>query len=132
MTSAPADSIPWSRAMLRWTSGWPAVRYGTNARRPAERSSAKRCAMRSEEIVADPDTIPLGVLRLDDGSQVHAVFELLGEVYQRARMHQVGLCITDDAHDRPGQHFRDRVHGVHDAQLEGVQHHERPHRIDPR
>src|SRR6476661_4384800 len=87
--------------------------------------------MRSEEIVADTDAIPLRVLRLDDGAQIHAVLALLGEVDQGPWMQQVTLRITDDAYDRPGQHFRDRVDGVHDAELEGIEDDECPHRVDP-
>src|SRR4051812_41509087 len=131
MTSAPASWSPWSNATLRSTSGWPAVTYGTKARRPVRRSSANRWAIRSEEIVADPDAIPLWVLRLDDGSQVHAVLALFGEIDQRTRMQQVALCITDDAYERPGQHFGDRIHRVDDPELEGVQNDQRSHRIDP-
>jgi hypothetical protein len=45
---------------------------------------------------------------------------------------EVALGVTDDAHDWPGQHFRDRIDGVHDPELEGVEHDERAHGVDPR
>src|SRR3954463_1204528 len=103
-----------------------------NARRSACRSSAKRWAIRSEEIVADPDAIALWVLRLDDGAQVHPVFALLGEIDQSAGVQQVALCVTDDAYEWPGQHFRNRIDGVDDAELERIQDDQRPDRVDPR
>src|SRR5829696_1722769 len=131
-TSAPAASRPWRRATLRAGSGWPAVTYGTKARRPSRRSCAKRSAIASEEIVADPDAIAIRIVRLDDGPQIDAVAALLGQVGQGARMHQVAAVVADHPHDRARQHLRDRVHGVHDPELEGIEHDERPDRVDPR
>src|SRR5215831_16480475 len=73
MRSAPDCSSASISATVRSTSGWPAVMYGTSARRPAARSSARRRSMRfavsygaprrrstvSGEVVEDSNTISM-------------------------------------------------------------------------
>ena len=100
MMSAPAASSPCSSATLRARSGCPAVTYGTNARRPLTRSAANRFAMASEEIVANPDAIALGILRLDDRAEVQAIRALVREVHERSGGLEVALRVADHAHDR--------------------------------
>src|SRR5258708_37766457 len=130
MTSAPASSSPCRSSTLRLGSGCPAVTYGTKALRFASRSEAKRAAMGSDEIVASPDAIPLWILGLDDGAQIHAVAVLLRQVEEDTRMYEVPLLVADDADHRTREHFGHRIHRVHDAQLERVEDDERTDRID--
>src|SRR6185295_15151606 len=112
-TSAPAASSPCMSATLRRTSGCPAVTYGTKARRPVALSVAKRRAIASDEIVANPDAITLWILSLDDGAKEQPVGPLLRQIGDEARMHQVVLRVADDAHVRARQHLGDGVHRVH-------------------
>src|SRR6185437_9831016 len=130
ITSAPACSSAWISSTVRSSSGYPAVMYGTSARLPAARSSANRWAIASDEIVTDADAIALWILGLDDGAEEHAVCVPVGEVDQRARMEQVALRVADHANDRARQHVGERIGGVHDAQLEGIEHDQRADGVD--
>src|SRR5437867_8147742 len=130
MTSAPAFSSAARSSSVAARDGCPAVTYGTSARRPSRRSSANRSASRSDEVVTDTDTVPICVLRLDDRAPEHPLRRAVGEVHQVAGEQHVALVVTHDADDRPRQHLLERIYGVHDSELEGVEHHERPDRID--
>src|SRR5439155_18950969 len=101
MTSAPAPSSARMRSTVRAASGWPAVMYGTSARRPSSFSAAKRRAIALDEVVADADAIALGILGLDDRPQEHAVAVAVGEIDQFAGMDDVPLLVADHADDRP-------------------------------
>src|SRR3954465_14416310 len=116
ITSAPASSRPLINSIVRDTSGWPAVMYGTSALRPAARRSAKRCAIDSDEVVTDPDAIAFRILCFDDGSEEHAVRAAVGEIAQLARVEHVALGVADDPHDWTREHVLERIHGVHDAE----------------
>src|SRR5688500_11194541 len=130
-TSAPASSRPCSSASERSRSGCPAVTYGTSALRPVARSVSNRWLSRSGEVVADADAITIRILRLDDGAGAALARRILfGEIDQRAGIDDVAAVVADDADDRSRDHLGDRVGGVHDRELEGVQHDERPDRID--
>src|SRR5262252_3218703 len=104
MASAPASSSPRINSTVRSTSGYPAVMYGTSARRFCARSSANRRAMTSDEIVANPDAIPLWVFGLDDRAKIHAVRVSVGQIGEHAWMRQVAERVGDDAHDRAREH----------------------------
>src|SRR3954468_16164732 len=90
MTSAPASSRPLSNSIVPAIEGSPAVMYGTNARRFAFRSAAKRSSMTVrlaavavvfdlEEVVANTDAIPLRAFGLDDGPTKLTGRVLVGE-----------------------------------------------------
>src|SRR5512143_748425 len=124
--------------MVRDASGWPAVMYGTSARRRTLASSAKRrsiiptgdAEITSDEVVTDPDAISFRILSLDDGAKEDAVVVAIRQIDQRSRMCHVALRVADDTDDRPGQHVRQWTRRVNDTQLEGIEHDQRAHRID--
>src|SRR5687767_7599855 len=93
--SAPASSMARSVASDRSRSGWPAVRYGTSARRPLARSAAKRRAIASDEVVANADAIPVRVCGLDDGAGEAIGPRLLeSEIHELARVQDVPLLVA--------------------------------------
>src|SRR2546423_14305044 len=81
-TSAPALSRPDRSSSVASADGWPAVTYGTSARRPSRRSSAKRSAIRSDEVVTDTDAVPIWVFGLDDRAPERAFGCAVGEIDQ--------------------------------------------------
>src|SRR5881227_4397679 len=85
MTSAPARSSPDNKSRVASGDGWPAVTYGTSARRPDARSRAKCSAMRSDEVVTDTKAVPIGLIRLDDRSLERAVLSAIREVHEISR-----------------------------------------------
>src|SRR5918999_2961092 len=99
--------------------------YATRARRPPARSSANRCAIASDEVVTDANAIAFGILRLDDRAAERSLRGPLGEIDEHAWPHEIAAVVGDDSNDRSRQHLRDRVRGVHDRQLEGVEHDQR-------
>src|SRR5687767_2711472 len=121
ITSAPAPSSARSRAIDSSTLGWPAVQYGTSARRPDASSAANRRAIASDEVVADPNAIALRIGRLDDRSKESARRILLREIHQRARMEDIPAIVADDPHDRSRHLVRVRIHRMNDRQLEGIE-----------
>src|SRR4051812_27437021 len=129
-TSAPAPSSPMSRSTVASRDGCPAVTYGTSARRPDARSCANRSATRSDEVVADTNTVPIGLIRLDDRSLERAVLSAVGEIDQISGKEHVAFVVAHDTHDRPREHFGDRVVGVHQSELEGIEYDESANRID--
>src|SRR5690349_5114315 len=130
ITSAPASTSPAISVRVASIDGWPAVIYGTSARRPDARSCAKRSVTRSDEVVADTNAVPFWLFGLDDGAFEHAILSAVREVDKIAREQHVALVVADDAHDRPRQHLGNRVRPVHEAELECIQHHQRPNWID--
>src|SRR4051812_2347022 len=127
--SAPARSRPCSRSTVASGDGCPAVTYGTSARRPVARSCAKRSATRSDEVVADTNAVPFGLIRLDDRSLERAVLSAIREIHEIAGKKHVALVVAHDADNRPRQHLGDRVARVHQSQLESIQHHQRANGI---
>src|SRR5438067_406313 len=99
--------------------------YGTSARRPDARSCAKRSATRPDEVVADTNAVPIGLIRLDDGSLERAVLPAIGEIHEIPREQDVAAGVAHDAHDRSREHLRDGITGVHKAQLERIEHDKR-------
>src|SRR6478672_13916814 len=134
ITSAPAVSSAPISSIVRSASGCPAVIYGTSARRPAARSSANRWSMRSStpvsgEVVADANAIAIGILGFDDGSEERAFRVAIGEIDERTGKLQVALPVRHDANKRTREHVLQRIHRMHDAQLERVEDDERADRI---
>src|SRR5690349_22620314 len=82
MTSAPAPSSPVSNSIVACGDGWPAVMYGTSARRPDARNCAKRSETRSDEVVADTNAVPIGLIRLDDRPLERAVLPAIREIHE--------------------------------------------------
>src|SRR5215217_7867207 len=115
--------------------------YGTNARLPVALNSANRSSIRaresrrrvavSDEIVTDADAITIRILSLDDGAQEHALGVTVGEIDDRSRMDDVALLVADDSDNGTRQHILERIHRMHDAQLERIEHDQRPDWIDP-
>src|SRR5438045_8416870 len=99
--------------------------YGMSARRPDARSCAKRSATRSDEVVADTNSVPIGLVRLDDGSLEGAVLTAIGEIDKVTGEQNIPSRVAHDAHDRSRKHLRDRIARVHQAQLECIEDHER-------
>src|SRR5262249_55769299 len=141
ITSAPDSSSAVSSSAVRATSGWPAVMYGTSARRPVERSSANRRSIRScaalptsptvsDEVVADADAIAIGILGFHDGPEEPAVGVAVGKVDDVTGELQIALRVADHADEWAREHVRQRIHRMHDAQLERVEHDERADGID--
>src|SRR5689334_19769252 len=116
--SAPARSSPCSRWTVASGDGCPAVTYGTSARRPDARSCAKRSATRSDEVVADTNPVPFGLIRLDDRPLERAVLPAVREIHEISGKEHVPLVVAHDADDRSRQHLRDRIARVHQSQLE--------------
>src|SRR5688500_12483014 len=129
ITSAPASSSPRRRSSDSAMPGCPAVTYTTSARRPAARSSANWRSSASGEVVADADTIPLGIGKLDDGAEEAPGSVLLVEVGERAGVQQVAPLVADHADDGARDRLGDRVHGVHDRELERIEHDQRAHGV---
>ena len=77
--------------------------YGTSARRPDARSCAKRSATRSDEVVADTNAVPIGLIRLDDGPLERAVLPAIREIHQISGEKHVALVVAHDADDRSRQ-----------------------------
>src|SRR4051812_24464805 len=143
MASAPASSNPFNRSTVPATEGSPAVMYGTKARRPASLSAVKRssivvrvavclgdAAAELEEVVANADAISFRAFSLDDRATVVVVLRLVGEIGQISRVQHIAARVADDADDRARKHFRNRVHGVDDPQLECIEDDERSNRIN--
>src|SRR4051794_1904267 len=101
-----------------------------NARRPAVRSEAKRCSIASDKVVADADAITFWTLGLDDGATETSVLSAVAEVDDVAGMHDVAHRVTDDTHEWPREHLRNRVDRVDDAELERVEDDERADGVD--
>src|SRR5437660_8171074 len=83
MKSAPAASARRSAARHPAGDGYPAVRYGISAARPAPpaRSACHRRAIGwSDKVVADLDPVLLRVGDLDDGPRIVALLIALGQV----------------------------------------------------
>src|SRR2546423_12610603 len=132
ITSAPASSSPDNSASVSSGDGWPAVTYGTSARRPDARSRANCSAMRSDEVVTDTNAVPIGLIRLDDCTLECSVLPAVCEIDKVAWEQDVAPRVADDPHDRPREHLGDRIPRVHESQLERVEHDERADRVNAR
>src|SRR5438105_2903936 len=124
-TSTPALSSPASSSSVASGDGCPAVIYGTSARRPPARSCAKRSATRSDEVVADTNAVPIGLVRLDDRSLERAVLPAVSEIDEVSRKENVPPRVTHNTNDWAREHFRDGIAGMHQAQLECIENDER-------
>src|SRR5690606_10695803 len=109
MTSAPAAATPRMSSTKEPGVGYPAVRYTTRARRPSPAMAAKWLVMRSDEVVADTDSVFLGISRFHDGTHVATVRIPCGQINEFTGEQKVSVGIADNAHHWPGNLLHIRI-----------------------
>src|SRR4051812_36940039 len=131
MMSASSSAMR-NAARLTSTEGYPAVRYGISAVRSwARRATHAGASLDSDKVVADRETVALGIRDLDDRATVRAALVLLRQADQRPRRrHRATVRVHRDPHHGSVQLLALGIGRRHEADLERVENDAGPDRVD--